>query len=556
MALRTISVCAGVGGLDLAVHLGAEFLGLGPVIPICIIEREVTAVHKLVARMEDGSFPAAPIWSDLITFDGRPFRRRVDLILAGLPCQPYSVAGKQLGHEDERALWPEFIRVVGEVQPALVFLENVPPFIRYFRPVGCELQRMGYRVEEPLFVTAAECGAAHKRERVFILAHNEHARFLRRGTPYHAFRRENASWDNLYGCNPGMAQPTLRGRRVLRESSERDGLTGGGIPNLEHPNQHGSPAGLSGSLPRQEGGADQLEYGDDAMENTGCTRGGGPRNRKDSIGEGHQVTIGEQAEMWATPNVPMGGRTMSQEDVEAKGATAKGKRQVGREMQARYQEFPTPASRDYRSPNLKPYGQRGWADEGRAVEQLYRAPLTVPGPGARDEWRDILAEFPWLEPARSRFDWLCDGLRDAGLLPVGAAGVAAAGPAKILRDRGRGRLVGEYIGRAIAAERTSGVGRLSGVGATRPGEEEAGRCSAKKAAQAMGVPPAHDELGESVHLDSRELPPEVEPAIRRVFDDVAAILDERSSSLRAGGNGVMAVQGALAFVDLIGRVIG
>jgi DNA (cytosine-5)-methyltransferase 1 len=122
--------------------------------------------------MEDGSFPAAPIWSDLTTFDGRPFRGGVDLICAGLPCQPYSVAGRQLGDDDERALWPEFIRVVGEVEPALVFLENVPPFIRYFRPVGCELQRMGYRVEEPLFVTAAECGAAHKRERVFILAHH------------------------------------------------------------------------------------------------------------------------------------------------------------------------------------------------------------------------------------------------------------------------------------------------------------------------------------------------------------------------------------------------
>jgi DNA (cytosine-5)-methyltransferase 1 len=131
----------------------------------------------------------------------------VDLICAGLPCQPYSVAGRQLGDDDERALWPEFIRVVGEVEPALVFLENVPPFIRYFRPVGCELQRMGYRVEEPLFVTAAECGAAHKRERVFILA-----------------------------------QPTQRRRRELREPPRGNGLTGGGIQNLGNSSQYGSPA--------------------------------------------------------------------------------------------------------------------------------------------------------------------------------------------------------------------------------------------------------------------------------------------------------------------------
>ena len=61
--------------------------------------------------MEDGSLAEAPIWDDLRTFDGRPWRGVVDCIAAGLPCQPYSAAGKQLGHDDERAIWPEFMRV-------------------------------------------------------------------------------------------------------------------------------------------------------------------------------------------------------------------------------------------------------------------------------------------------------------------------------------------------------------------------------------------------------------------------------------------------------------
>lgn len=171
MALSTISICAGVGGLDLGVDLACEYLGLGRTQPACIIEREITAVQKLVARMEDGSFPRAPIYSDLLSFDGKPWRGLVDFIIAGLPCQPYSVAGSQRGHDDERALYPEFLRVVGEVRPAGIFMENVAEFLKYFRPIGQALSEMGYRVEEPLFLTAAECGAAHKRERVFILAY-------------------------------------------------------------------------------------------------------------------------------------------------------------------------------------------------------------------------------------------------------------------------------------------------------------------------------------------------------------------------------------------------
>jgi site-specific DNA-cytosine methylase/intein/homing endonuclease len=92
-------------------------------------------------------------------------------------CQPYSLAGEQKGNEDERALWPEFARIVAECRPSLVFIENVPAFVIRggFRPLGEELCRLGYELEDPVFLAAGDVGAPHIRERVFILAHSERA---------------------------------------------------------------------------------------------------------------------------------------------------------------------------------------------------------------------------------------------------------------------------------------------------------------------------------------------------------------------------------------------
>src|SRR5690349_6611360 len=110
-------------------------LGLGTAFltrTVCYVEREAFPASQLVALMEAGCVDEAPIWSDLATSDARPWRGLVDGIVAGLPCQPYSPAGKQRGNEDTRS-WgegdgpiPNFLRIVGEARPAVVFLENVP----------------------------------------------------------------------------------------------------------------------------------------------------------------------------------------------------------------------------------------------------------------------------------------------------------------------------------------------------------------------------------------------------------------------------------------------
>ena len=108
-----LSLCSGAGGLDLGLTLAIPgYRAVGHV------ERETFAAATLVARMEDASLDQAVIWDDVGTFDGRPWRGAVDIVTAGYPCQPFSVAGRRLGSEDPRHLWPHVARIIGEVEPA------------------------------------------------------------------------------------------------------------------------------------------------------------------------------------------------------------------------------------------------------------------------------------------------------------------------------------------------------------------------------------------------------------------------------------------------------
>lgn len=161
-----LALCAGYGGLEIGVSI-AE--------PQCrtigIVEREVHAAATLVARMADKTICEAPIWSDVKTFDGKPWRGKVDLITAGYPCQPFSQSGRQLGEADPRHLWPDIKRIITEVQPQWCFFENVVGHLDLGADVVIgDLQRLGYRVKAGLF-SAAEVGASHLRQRLFIMAY-------------------------------------------------------------------------------------------------------------------------------------------------------------------------------------------------------------------------------------------------------------------------------------------------------------------------------------------------------------------------------------------------
>jgi len=123
--------------------------------------------------MESGFLDASPIWTDLKTFPWRAFCDRVDILSGGYPCQPFSSAGKRLGTDDSRHLWPYIADGIRILRPKLCFFENVEGHITLgLREVIGELESMGYAVSWGIF-SAREVGAPHQRKRVFILAHRD-----------------------------------------------------------------------------------------------------------------------------------------------------------------------------------------------------------------------------------------------------------------------------------------------------------------------------------------------------------------------------------------------
>lgn len=376
MALRSLSICTGgTAGIELGLRIAC-----GDIAPLCYVEREKTACETLVARFEDGSLEPAPIWSDLSTFDATGLRGLVDICSAGLPCQPYSVAGKRKGHSDERAIWPEFIRVVGECQPQLVFLENVPEFLKHFRPVGDELQRLGYTVEEPLLISAANVGAAHKRLRVFILAHRNTGR-LRWEDPAlqidrSAFHGNGQSCDEFGTQGSSLAFPTLGGCGELREQYRSNGLPDGDHTELEDAARHER---VGWGIPQT---GDELDYA------AGPRPGG--RESEPSTAVWGQARGGEPS---GRRNVAdAGGRQFPQPGREPEGRNGSGS---AGEVLAQPAE---PGLQERRDAD----GLRELAPVERSGVRIFSLDI-APGPFAfspdNPGWAEILERAPWLAPA-------------------------------------------------------------------------------------------------------------------------------------------------------------
>lgn len=163
--MNELALFAGAGGGILGGHL----LGWRTV---CAVEFNPYAASILAARQNDGLLPPFPIWDDVCTFDGRPWRGLVDVVSGGFPCQDISAAGKGAGIEGDRSgLWGEMARIVCEIQPKYVFVENSPMLTsRGLGRVLGDLAEMGYDTEWGC-ISAAEMGAHHVRERIWIAAH-------------------------------------------------------------------------------------------------------------------------------------------------------------------------------------------------------------------------------------------------------------------------------------------------------------------------------------------------------------------------------------------------
>jgi len=168
-----MSLFSGYGGFS----LGLRLAGL-TTRTICYVEWDKYCQQVIQARIADGHLDDAPIWDDIKSFDGRPWCGAVDILSAGFPCQPHSNAGLRKGADDDRNLWPDTLRIIGEVGPRLVILENVPGILvrpddgreAYGGTVVGELAEIGYDAEWRV-VSAADVGAPHLRQRWWLLAY-------------------------------------------------------------------------------------------------------------------------------------------------------------------------------------------------------------------------------------------------------------------------------------------------------------------------------------------------------------------------------------------------
>jgi DNA (cytosine-5)-methyltransferase 1 len=163
-----ISLYSGGGGLDMGFHRAVPNAQC-----VAFVEHEASAAALLVDHIEAELLDAAPVYTDAFTFPAERFHGLVDWIIGGTPCQPFSVAGKQLGADDPRNLWPLTLRMVGQIQPRGCFFENVSSrksLWYIYEQVLPGLRHLGYEVTCGIF-SAAEVGAPHNRQRVFILAY-------------------------------------------------------------------------------------------------------------------------------------------------------------------------------------------------------------------------------------------------------------------------------------------------------------------------------------------------------------------------------------------------
>jgi len=278
--LRTLALCAGIGGLERGVALATDVRVVGAV------ERQAFAAAVLVDRMEEAALVAAadgrdpdacryPIWDDLATFDGRPWAGSVDLIVAGYPCQPESGAGKRLGESDERWLWHEVFRIVREVRPAYLFVENVAAHLSgTFRRVLGDVSSLGW-VAEWDCIPAAAVGAPHLRDRFFMLAADpdrlavrvESERDQRRGRDARASERRDAvavlDGGERVVADADMCPCGGRSKNKGGRSTRRDAANGDG-------DRVGAPPLADGA--RHEGGRieESGEQREDAAGGAGC----------------------------------------------------------------------------------------------------------------------------------------------------------------------------------------------------------------------------------------------------------------------------------------------
>ena len=204
--MNELALFAGAGGGI----LGGKLLGWNTV---CAVEYDTYAASVLVARQNDGCLEPFPVWDDVRTFDGKPWRGIVDVVSGGFPCTDISVAGKGGGIDgEESGLWTEMARIIGEIRPRFVFVENSPAIVvRGLGRVLGDISEMGLDARWGV-IGADACGFQHHRARFWLVANSDCNR--RQG------RDDNYSQGYWQAAN-GSASP-LRQDPLWRHLSESE----------------------------------------------------------------------------------------------------------------------------------------------------------------------------------------------------------------------------------------------------------------------------------------------------------------------------------------------
>ena len=182
--MNELALFAGAGGGILGGHL----LGWRTV---CAVEWEQYPACVLAARQNDGLLPPFPIWDDVQTFDGKPWRGIVDVVSGGFPCQDISAAGKGTGIDGERSrMWSHMARIISEVRPQYAYIENSPMLAsRGLERVLADLAQLGFDAEWGV-LGAGDVGAKHQRDRIWIVGRQRE--FLSHSYDRHIGRKQQS----------------------------------------------------------------------------------------------------------------------------------------------------------------------------------------------------------------------------------------------------------------------------------------------------------------------------------------------------------------------------
>ena len=206
------SLFSGIGGFDLA----AEWMGWENVFHCEWMPFPRKILHHY--------WPNAITYEDITKTDFTIHRGTIDILTGGFPCQPYSSAGKRLGKEDQRHLWPHMLRAIQEIEPTFVVGENVRGLTNWnggmvFEEVCADLEACGYEVQ-PILLPACAIGAPHRRDRVWFVAYSKNCGHRRRMRE----RCSNGEWQLLQNKS-GRSKMGSEVERCSREwpSTDSDG---------------------------------------------------------------------------------------------------------------------------------------------------------------------------------------------------------------------------------------------------------------------------------------------------------------------------------------------